>query len=155
MLANLKATALATKAILTATLLFTVTLPGTQAAHLSRDEAVTSASTDIERIVGNAVEIHAQPAMARDPAMPAVCRVLADGFREAASSPDMRAHMQHIVHEIVVERWTVREAPRWVTMNKGVMTIQTLTDPAGIEHLRPLIVQVLKEKVQLMAKSKE
>lgn len=87
--------------------------------------------------------------------MPAVCKVLAEGFREAAKEPGMRDHMDHIVHEIVIEPWTVREAPRWVTMHKGVMTVQTLTDPAGIEHLRPLIVQVLKEKVQMVAKPKE
>ncbi|HSI11348.1 MAG TPA: hypothetical protein VK961_04865 [Chthoniobacter sp.] len=122
------------------------------AARRSQDEAVVGASADIERLVGNAVEIHAAPGMAGDPAMPAICKTLADGFREAASTPDLRAHMEHIVHEIVIERWTVREAPRWVTMNKGVMTVQTLTDPTGIEHLRPLIVQVLKEKVQLMEK---
>lgn len=155
MLANFKAPGLATKAVLAVALSLTVTLPGSRAAHLSREQAVTSASADIERIVGNSVEIRAQPAMARDPALPAVCKMLAEGFRDAASTPDMRAHMEHIVHEIVVERWTVRDAPRWVTMNKGVMTVQTLTDPAGIEHLRPLIVQVLKEKVQLMAKPRE
>lgn len=143
---------LVAKVTLVAALFYAVTSPGGIAARQSHEEAVSSASADIERIVGNAVEIHTSPGMAEDPGMLAICKMLADGFREAASTPDVRAHMEHIVHEIVIERWTVREAPRWVTMNKGVMTVQTLTDPAGIEHLRPLVVRVLKEKVQLIEK---
>lgn len=152
MRAHFKVHALAMKVTLAAAIWFAVTPPQGNAARRSHDEAVIGASADIERLVGNPVEIHPTPGVAGDPAMPAICKMLADGFREAASSPDVRAHMEHIVHEIVIERWTVREAPRWVTMNKGVMTVQTLTDPAGIQHLRPLIVQVLKEKVQLIEK---
>jgi len=143
----------ALKMTFAAALFFAATSPGgIAAARQSREEAVAGASADIGHIVGNAVEIHPAPGLARDPALPAICKMLADGFHEAENAPGMRAHMEHIVHEIVIERWTVREAPRWVTIQKGVMTVQTLTDPAGIEHLRPLIVQVLKEDVQLATK---
>lgn len=114
--------------------------------------AVNTASADIGRIVGNPVEIRAEPEIAHDPALAKICHEVIEGFRDASAEPGLHDRLSHVVHEIVLARWTLGEAPRQVALHKGVLTVQTLLDGKGIDHLRPVVTQVLKEKVEMMEK---
>ncbi len=114
--------------------------------------ALTATATKLGSIVGAPIEIHATPLIAGDRALPLICKTLTDAFQAATADPETREHLGRIVHVIVIQGWFAGGEIHHVKLKDEVMTIQTLTDSADIQDLRPLIVEVLKKVAQLDAK---
>jgi hypothetical protein len=119
---------------------------------IPRGPTLTRAAAQLGAITGGPVQIHATSLISADKSLPLICKTVIEAFRDAAKDPVTQDHLGRIVHVVVIQGWFAGAGMHHVKLNDEVLTIQTLTTPADIQDLRPLIVEVLKKVAQLDAK---
>jgi hypothetical protein len=140
-----------TGAALAGAILIVLTAASYGATAPAGGESFTGAAEELKQIIGHPVEIHAAPVIAENPMLPVICKMIVDGFRDAAADPETRAWLGYLVHVVVIEGWSAGKQTGHVDLKEKVLTIRTMTGEAEINNLRLLVAETLKKVAHLKA----
>ena len=114
--------------------------------------SLTTTASDLSRILGTQVTIHATAEVANSKTLPIVCQALLEAVGDVATDAESAVRLGKLLNVVVIEgpRTSMRENS--VRLKDHVLTIQTIQDPSEADDLRSAVADVLKKLLQRDAK---